>query len=160
MSCWELTVLFKLRQYHSVPKIFMALVWMPIWWIYTQFQYDLEIFYLSKVDNFTHQLCTILAYVLAPYIARSSAVMILIVTVHVFGTYFTKDLWVHNWNLVKILFAVIIIVMIQLGHNFAHVTTAQLSWHEESCDLIWSLFSKQERHTSVQDLDYELTFVK
>ena len=33
--------------------------------------------------------------------------------------------------------------MIQSGHNFAHVTTAKLSWHVQSCDLIWSLFSSK-----------------
>ena len=30
-------------------------------------------------------------------------------------------------------------VMIQSGHNFAHVTTAELSWHVQNCDLIRSL---------------------
>ena len=31
------------------------------------------------------------------------------------------------------------IISIQSGHNFAHVTTAQLSWHVENCDLIETL---------------------
>ena len=34
--------------------------------------------------------------------------------------------------------AAIVIVMIQLGHKFAHVTTAKLSWHVQNCDLIGS----------------------
>ena len=37
---------------------------------------------------------------------------------------------------VKILFALDIIMMIQSHHNFAHVTTAQLSGHVQNCDPI------------------------
>ena len=40
------------------------------------------------------------------------------------NTHFTKCLWAPNWNVVQILKALIFIVMIQSGHNFAHVTTA------------------------------------
>ena len=32
--------------------------------------------------------------------------------------------------------SVIMILMIQSGHNFAHVMTAWLSWHVQNCDLI------------------------
>ena len=47
---------------------------------------------------------------------------------------FIKGLWAPDWNLVKILFAMILILMIQSGDNFAHGTIAQLSC--QSCDLI------------------------
>ena len=49
------------------------------------------------------------------------------------GTRFTKGLWAHNWNLVKI----ILIVIIQSVHKFAHVMIVELSWHVQNCDLIW-----------------------
>ena len=38
-----------------------------------------------------------------------------------------KRPWAHNWNFLKITFALILILMIQSSHNFAHVTTARLS---------------------------------
>ena len=57
------------------------------------------------------------------------------------GNHFTKGLWARNWNLVK-LFFVLILIMIQSCHNFAHVMTAELSWHVQNCDVIWSLYSK------------------
>ena len=58
---------------------------------------------------------------------------------------FHEGLWAQNWNLLKNLIAVIIIVMTGSGHKFAHVTTAQLSWHVQNYGLIGSLFfmSKQ-----------------
>ena len=48
------------------------------------------------------------------------------------------------------------ILMIQSGHKFAHVTTAQLSWHVQNCDLVSYLFIKQKQHDFLQDLGYEL----
>ena len=35
----------------------------------------------------------------------------------------------------KIYIALASILMIESGHNFAHVTTAKLSWHVQGCDL-------------------------
>ena len=55
------------------------------------------------------------------------------------GTHFSNGLWVHDWNL-KFQFPLIFILMIQSSHNFAHVMTAELSWHVQNCALIWSLF--------------------
>ena len=34
----------------------------------------------------------------------------------------------------------------QSDHKFAHVATAQLSWHVQTCDLIWSSFFTQKQH--------------
>ena len=45
-----------------------------------------------------------------------------------------NGLWAYSWNLEKILFALDLIMMIRPGHKFAHVTTAQLSWHVQNCD--------------------------
>ena len=42
----------------------------------------------------------------------------------------------------KIIHARITILIIQSGYKFAHVTTAQLSWHVQNCDLIWLLIFK------------------
>ena len=42
-------------------------------------------------------------------------------------------------NLVKFIIAFILILIMQSGHKFAHVTTAQLPWHVQKCDLIWLL---------------------
>ena len=39
----------------------------------------------------------------------------------------------------------ILILIIKSGHNFAHVTAAWLSWHVQSCDLVRSSLSMQER---------------
>ena len=40
----------------------------------------------------------------------------------------------------EILFVLIIFLMIRSGHNFAHVTTAELSWHVQNCDMTWLPF--------------------
>ena len=52
-------------------------------------------------------------------------------------THLTNDLWHHRW---RFFFAVIFILMMQPGHEFAHVTTALLSWHVQNHDMIRSLF--------------------
>ena len=52
------------------------------------------------------------------------------------------NLWAPNWYLAHIVFDLVVVLMTKSGHNFAHVTTAQLSWHVQNCDLIWSLFAK------------------
>ena len=52
----------------------------------------------------------------------------------------TKGLWTYDWNLAKIIFAVIFLLTIQSGHKFAHVTTAQLSWHVQNCELIRPIY--------------------
>ena len=45
------------------------------------------------------------------------------------------------------------IIMIS-GYNFAHATTAQLSWHVQNCDLIKSLETKLKQNTF-----YEIWFM-
>ena len=70
--------------------------------------------------------------------------------------HFTNHLWVHNTNLVKIYEALVWLIMIQSVDNFAHVTTAELSWYVQNCDLIGSLESKLEHKGYWQDVDYEL----
>ena len=54
---------------------------------------------------------------------------------------FTETLWAHNPNLVKNYFAISWKIILRSCHNFAHVTTGQLSWHVQICDLIESLKS-------------------
>ena len=51
---------------------------------------------------------------------------------------FHNGLWDPNWNLKfsKIRFAVTFILMMQSGHNFAHVTTAELPWPVQNYDPI------------------------
>ena len=49
--------------------------------------------------------------------------------------------------------------MIQSGYNFAHVTTAQLSWHVQNCDLIGSLESELKQKRFSQNLNYEFITV-
>ena len=48
-------------------------------------------------------------------------------------------LMVHELNFAKIFAGIFHILMVQWGHNFAHVMTAELSWHWQTCDLIGSL---------------------
>ena len=60
------------------------------------------------------------------------------------GVRFTKYLLTHDWNLMKIIFVVFLILMIPSGQKFAHVTTAQLLWHVQNFDLIWSSLLTKE----------------
>ena len=52
------------------------------------------------------------------------------------GMHFPKGLWAHNWSLMKILFALILILTVQSGHNFAQGMAAELAWHAQNWD--WS----------------------
>ena len=54
----------------------------------------------------------------------------------------TKGLRAHNWNLMQIIIVVIMIMIIQSGHNFAHVTTAQLLWHVQKLWPDWIIIFK------------------
>ena len=63
-----------------------------------------------------------------------------------YGTHSTNNLWAHNYYLVKIFADFKRKIMIHYGHNFAHVTTAQLSWHVQNHDLIGLLRSKLEQN--------------
>ena len=58
------------------------------------------------------------------------------------GTHFTNSVWAPYPNLVKIHVHVCASVtwrmMSQSSHNFAQVTTAELLWHVQNCDLIGS----------------------
>ena len=49
-----------------------------------------------------------------------------------------KGLWNHKWNIWKILFGFAFHPNDLIG--FAHVTTAEMSWHVQNGDLIWWLF--------------------
>ena len=58
----------------------------------------------------------------------------------------TKGLWAHNSNFAtKNTLALKWQTMIQSCHRFARATTAELSWHVQNCDLIWSKESKSEQ---------------
>ena len=56
-------------------------------------------------------------------------------------THNTEVVWAHYWNLMRKYPC----FHHQSGHKFAHVTTAQLSWHVQDCDLIWLLFWHKNR---------------
>ena len=66
-----------------------------------------------------------------------------------------------NLSLSKIGFDGILHVKIQSVHYFAHITTAELSWHVQNCDLVGSLFVMYEQilYSVLQDFDYELKHV-
>ena len=75
------------------------------------------------------------------------------------GGHFTKGLCVHDWNL--ILLSVILILVIQSGHNFVHVTTAELLQLVQHFDLIgcfgsWYFPLKHVKTTFLRYLDCEL----
>ena len=55
--------------------------------------------------------------------------------------------WKHIFLLWKIIWS---------GHNFAHVTTAELSWHVQFCDLTGPLESKLEQKLFSQNFNYQL----
>ena len=57
-------------------------------------------------------------------------------------TDFINNLQARDQDLVKIHITHSWKIIIRLGHNFAHVTTAHLSWHVLNCDLKGSLESK------------------
>ena len=47
-------------------------------------------------------------------------------------------------------------IITQSSHNFAHVTTAQLSWYVQNCDLIGPVGRKFEHTELLQDFKYQL----
>ena len=55
--------------------------------------------------------------------------------------HFISDLWAHNSNLVIIRIALMWRMITQSSHEFAHVATAELSWHVQTWDMIGSLES-------------------
>ena len=67
---------------------------------------------------------------------------------------FHKRLMSPQLKFWKFCFLVLILIC-QSGHDFAHVTTAMLWWHAQNHDLIWSLFSTYKRIFS-QDFDFTL----
>ena len=62
------------------------------------------------------------------------------------GTHNTKDLWARNWNPVKIPVALLLVLKIPYGYNFAHARTAELSWHVQNCDQIGSFFPRMRNN--------------
>ena len=50
-------------------------------------------------------------------------------------------------------------IIIQAGHNFAHATTAKLSWHVQNCDMIGSPGFKWEQNKFSWDFSDELVKV-
>ena len=60
-------------------------------------------------------------------------------------TNFTEGLWAHNPNLLKINNVLMQKTLPdQTGHNFPHVTTAEMSWNLPNCDLIGSLDQREQ----------------
>ena len=45
----------------------------------------------------------------------------------------------YEWaiEVLKLFWGLILIIMLQSGHNFVQVTTAKLSWHVQKCNTIW-----------------------
>ena len=41
------------------------------------------------------------------------------------------------------------------GHKFAHVMTAELSWHVQNCDLIGYLFDMKVQNIIFEDFEHE-----
>ena len=62
------------------------------------------------------------------------------------ATHFTKVYVLRIEISWKFHFVLIVIQMIKSSHKFAHVTTAELSWHVQNCVLIWTSFVKQGQH--------------
>ena len=94
---------------------------------------------MYDMDKMTHEKCT-LWYEVIPYEKQSY---------EPFSIYMKST--AHNWNLVKILLNAFISIIIQSDHKFAHVMTAQLSWHVQNCVLINWLFIK-----SIIDFFYKI----
>ena len=75
------------------------------------------------------------------------------------GTRLRTSLWAKYLNLVKIcvaLMSMILRTMIRLVHILAHVTTCELSWHVQNCDLIGSLELQLEQNEHEWGFSYEL----
>ena len=49
----------------------------------------------------------------------------------------------------KLFLLLTLILMIQSGHKLAHVTTAELSWHVQNCDIIWWLLFSHNSNTNL-----------
>ena len=70
-------------------------------------------------------------------------------------THLTRSLWAHNPNLIKLHVDITWKILTRSGHNFAHVTTAELSWHVQSGELIRSIMLNLEQKEFWQDLEYK-----
>ena len=53
---------------------------------------------------------------------------------------FHKKYMISELKYCGVLFALIMILIIQSGYKFAHVATAELLQHVQNCGLIWSVF--------------------
>ena len=71
------------------------------------------------------------------------------------GKPLTVPLGGHNWNLLKIRFALIFVLIIKSFHNFAHATTAKLLSEQDAFLRFgsWIMNSKQLRETGPPILD-------
>ena len=76
---------------------------------------------------------------------------------HQSGVHLTNSSWNRYWNHIEVLFALIFILITQSGLNFAHITTAGLSWHVQNLDLISPLSFAWGSHIRLWVLDHELT---
>ena len=72
------------------------------------------------------------------------------------GTHLTNTLWAYHPNFVIIHIAFTWKIILWSHHNFTHVTTAQLSWHVQNCDLIGWLESILEKRKLAKDFSYRL----
>ena len=106
------------------------------WWQHQLYLYMWKCGYVLQCEN------TSCRWV-CPWLSLMAAELWLLMTLQALpigtsntGRDFTKSLWAHECNLVKVCFGVIMITLVQSGHKFAHVMTAQLSWHVQNYDLI------------------------
>ena len=56
------------------------------------------------------------------------------------GPHFTVGLSAHNSNLATTIPEPILSVIMQSAYKFAHAMIAELMWHVQNCNMIWSLF--------------------
>ena len=70
--------------------------------------------------------------------------------------HFTHHFYAHNPNILKIHIPFKWKITNRSSHKFAHVMTAELSWHVQICDLIRLLQRKLKQEQCLQDLNYEL----
>ena len=105
-------------------------------------------FYVRHKTNHPAALVTVEHYLMADISSDS--------TMKYSRTYFTMGWWADIPNFFKFLLLYSPFMIMESGHDFAHATTAQLSWHVQNYALICVLLFMQEHCIYLRDVDVEL----
>ena len=141
---WDYLKEFTLKIWHLCPRLSSVFEVIKAWWMYMYDLYESMAFpefvnFLLRPgdDIWDHRWWSLLGI----WVSLADFLVFLLMNVQGSipqGVYlFMIENFVHDWKLARILLVVTMILIIQSGHKFAHVTTAV-----QNCDLMESLFFK------------------